>query len=484
MIHEFQTPLNFGSASLSYPQEGSQQMKRIFTPEALLPEGWSKDVVIDVGDDGSIAAVRARQSAKGAEPAGGPVIPGMPNAHSKAFQRAMAGLAERMGSPEDSFWTWREVMYSFQRQLAPDQVRAIAAQVYCEMLKNGYTAVAEFHYLHNAPDGKPYADRAEMAHQVLAAAEHAGIAITLLPVLYAFSDFGEEPLQPAQRRLAGTPATILGMIAALKQRVGDNPDLRLGAAPHSLRAVNPAMLKELLDGLSRIDRKAPIQINVAEQTREVNHCISWCDQRPAEWLLSNAEVDARWCLVHCTHVSQTEAEKLAASGAVVGLCPTTEANLGDGIFPFPRFREKGGRWSIGSDSHVSQTPIEELRWLEYVQRLVARRRNIAASGALPSVGTTLWREAAAGGAQALARPMGAIAPGMRADLVVLDPEHINLVGRSGDRLLDAFIFAGDGQMAKHVMVGGRWIVRDGHHPEEATIAARYREVQKQLYATL
>jgi len=203
-----------------------------------------------------------------------------------------------------------------------------------------------------------------------------------------------------------------------------------------------------------------------------------------EWLLSNVPVDSHWCLVHCTHVSQSEAEKVAASGATVGLCPTTEGNLGDGIFPFPRFREKGGRWGIGGDTHVSQTPIEELRWLEYVQRLTARRRNIAASPSQPSVGATLWREAAAGGARALARPMGAIAPGTRADLVVLDPEHINLVGRSGDGLLDAFIFAGSGQMVKHVMVGGRWIVRDGRHPDEAAIAARYSRVQKQLYSAL
>ena len=258
----------------------------------------------------------------------------------------------------------------------------------------------------------------------------------------------------------------------------------LGVAPHSLRAVSPAMLKDLVDGLSAVDRKAPIHIHLAEQIKEVNDCLTWSEQRPVEWLFSNMPVDSRWCLAHCTHISQSEAEKLSASGAVVGLCPTTEGNLGDGIFPFYRFREKRGRWGIGGDSHVSQSPVEELRWLEYVQRLVARRRNIAASPAQPSVGATLWREAAAGGARALARPMGAIAPGMRADLVDLDPEHINLVGRNGDGLLDALLFAGDGQMVKHVMVGGKWIVRDGRHPDEAVIAARYRQVKKQLYSAL
>jgi formimidoylglutamate deiminase len=352
------------------------------------------------------------------------------------------------------------------------------------MLKNGYTAVAEFHYLHNAPDGKPYANRAEMAQQHLLAAQRTGIAITLLPSLYAYGNFGEEPLAPAQKRFATTPDAVLGMVSALKKQIGDNPDMRFGVAPHSLRAVSPAMLKDLVAGLSAIDRKAPIHIHVAEQVKEVNDCLTWSEQRPVEWLLANMAVDSRWCLAHCTHVSHTEAEKLAASGAVVGLCPTTEGNRGDGIFPFPRFREKRGRWGIGGDSHVSQTPVEELRWLEYVQRLAMRRRNIAASPALPSVGATLWREAVQGGSQALARPMDAIAPGKRADFVVLDPEHINLVGRSGDRLLDAFLFAGSGQMIRHVMVGGRWVVRDGHHPDEAAIAARYRQVQKQLYAAL
>ncbi len=459
-------------------------MKRIFAPEAMLPEGWSKDVVIEIDDGGNIVAARGRQNAAGAESVGGPVIPGMANAHSHAFQRAMAGLAERVGSSEDSFWTWREVMYSFLKQLTPEHLQAIAAQVYCEMLKNGYTAVAEFHYLHNAPDGKPYANRAELAQRHLLAAQQTGIAITLLPSLYAYANFGEEPLKPTQNRFATTPDAVLGMVSALRKQLADNPDVRVGVAPHSLRAVSPAMLKDLVTGLPAIDRKAPIHIQVAEQIKEVNDCLSWSGQRPVEWLLANMPVDSRWCLVHCTHVSQTEAEKLAACGAVVGLCPTTEGNLGDGIFPFMRFRDKRGRWGIGGDSHVSQTPVEELRWLEYVQRLVMRRRNIAASREQPSVGATLWREAAAGGAQALARPTGVLAAGKRADLIVLDPEHINLVGRSGDRLLDAFLFAGNGQMIRHVMVGGNWVVRDGHHPDESAIAVRYRQVQKQLYAAL
>jgi len=459
-------------------------MKKVHAPEALLPEGWSRNVLIEIDDAGNIAAARGGQRAGDAETTGGPVIPGMANVHSHAFQRAMAGLAERMGSAEDSFWSWREVMYKFLKQLSPDQVHAIAAQLYCEMVKNGYTAVAEFHYLHNAPDGKPYANPAELAQQHLLAAQQAGIAITLLPSLYAYSSFGEQPLEPAQKRFASTVDSVLNILTRLSGQTSGQTDVRFGIAPHSLRAVSPPMLSALLSGMRAIDPNAPVHIHVAEQVKEVNDCLSWSERRPVEWLLANAPVDTRWCLVHCTHVSQTEAEKLAGSNAVVGLCPTTEGNLGDGIFPFARFREKAGRYGIGGDSHVSQTPVEELRWLEYVQRLTLRRRNIAASKAQPSVGTTLWREAAAGGGQALGRPMGAIAPGKRADLVVLDAEHIDLVGRSGDALLDAFVFAGNSQMVKHTMVGGRWVVRDFHHRDEAAIAARYREVHKQLYASL
>jgi formimidoylglutamate deiminase len=457
-------------------------MKKILAPEALLPQGWVRDVTIEVDGEGNIASVRSGHRPADAESAGGPVIPGMANVHSHAFQRAMAGLAERMGSAEDSFWTWREVMYKFLKQLSPEQVRAVAAQLYCELVKNGYTGVAEFHYLHNAPDGKPYANRAEMAEQHLLAARQAGIAITLLPSLYAYSNFGGEPLQPAQKRFATTVDSLLGMVADLRRQAG--PDVRLGVAPHSLRAVSPAMLQDLLAGMAVIDRDAPIHIHLAEQVKEVNDCLSWSELRPVEWLFANAGVDGCWCLVHCTHVSQSEAEKLAASGVIVGLCPTAEGNLGDGIFPFARFHEKRGRYAVGGDSHVSQSPAEELRWLEYVQRLALRRRNIAASSERPSVGTTLWSEAAAGGAQALARPMGAIAPGRRADLVVLDAGHIDLAGRSGDGLLDAFVFAGAGGMVKHTMVGGRWVVRDSRHPEEEAIAARYREVNRQLYASL
>lgn len=457
-------------------------MASIFAEQALLEDGWSEDVLIEIDDNGVITAARAHQVRRGAQEAGGPVIPGMSNVHSHAFQRAMAGLAEHMGSAEDSFWTWREVMYSFLRRLDPDQVHAIAAQLYCELLRNGYTAVGEFHYLHHAPDGKHYGRRAEMALSLLRAAEDTGIAITLLPSLYAYANFGEVPLGAAQQRFATTPDLLLAIMADLRAASAGNPNVRLGAAPHSLRAVSPAMLKDLIAGLAAFDPTAPIHIHVAAQVKEVNDCLTWSEKRPAQWLLDNMPVDARWCLVHCTNLSTPESEKLAASGAVVALCPTTGANLGDGTFPFARYREKHGRFGIGGDSHVSQTPVEELRWLEYSQRLALRRRNIAASEDRPSVGTYLWREAASGGAQALGRPAGVIAPGMRADLVVLDSAHVNLVGRRGGALLDSLVFCGNECLVRHVMVGGRWVVRDSHHPAEDAIAERYRKVRKALAA--
>lgn len=461
-------------------------MKTLLAPEALLPEGWARDVAILIDDQGSITDVHEQQPADKSgvhtEHAGGPVIPGMADAHSHAFQRAMAGLAERMGSPEDSFWTWREAMYRFIRRIGPEEAHAIAAQLYCELLRNGYTAVAEFHYLHRAPDGKPYERRSEMALAHVRAAQQTGLAITMLPSLYGYANFDQAPLLPAQKRFATTPDEILQMVQEIRGMFPNDPELALGVAPHSLRAVSPAMLKDLIAGLDLLGGRAPIHIHAAEQVQEVNDCLAWSDQRPVQWLLDNMPVDERWCLVHCTHVSSLETERLAASGAVVGLCPTTEGNLGDGVFPFTRFRSKGGRYGIGSDSEVCQTPVEELRWLEYSQRLALRRRSVTASAERPAVGTNLWREAASGGARALGRAAGAIAPGLRADLVVLDGRHVNLDGRQGDRLMDALVFCGSERLVRHTMVGGRWVVRDGHHREEEGIEAHYRRIQKELLA--
>ncbi len=453
----------------------------LFADRALLPDGWRRNVRLEIAEDGYLSEVLPDAAPDGAPQARGPVIPGMPNLHSHAFQRAMAGLAERVrvgaheGAEDDSFWTWREVMYGFVRRVGPDALEAIAAQLYVEMLKAGYTAVAEFHYLHHDPDGRPYADPAEMSRRIVAAAARSGIGLTHLPVLYGYGGFGGQPAGEGQRRFVNTPEAFLAILEALHRDLRDDPQLHLGIAPHSLRAVTPETLKEVLAGLDRLDPGAPVHVHVAEQQLEVRDCIEWCGLRPVEWLLAKQDLGPRWCLIHATHATEGEALSLARSGAVAGLCPTTEANLGDGIFPAAAYLAAGGLFGIGSDSHISVSPIEELRWLEYGQRLTARRRNLLAGGAeAPSVGARLYRAALDGGARALGRPVGRLAPGYRADLLVLDAERPALIGREGDLLLDAMVFAGNENPVGDVMVGGRWLVREGRHFDEDPILADYR----------
>jgi formimidoylglutamate deiminase len=395
-------------------------------------------------------------------------LPGLPNLHSHAFQRAMAGLTEVRGSPEDDFWSWRELMYRFVERLTPDQAQVIAHHLYIEMLRQGYTAVAEFHYVHR-PDG--------MLQAHLDAARDAGIAITLMPSVYRWSGFGDRPLEERQRPFERDAQSVLNAYSTLQARA--TPDVRAGVAPHSLRAVDPASLKTLVHSLPE---DAPIHIHAAEQTREVEECVASLGARPVQWLLDNLPVDRRWCIVHATHLDAHEVEGLARSGAVAGLCPTTEGNLGDGIFPLLAYRAAGGRYGVGGDSHVSRNPAEELRLLEYLQRVSVRKRNLAVSKISDSVGTTLWLEAAAGGAQALGRRMGAIAPGLRADFVVLDGEHPDLSARGGDAIANALVFSGSSDLVRDVMVGGRWVVQQKHHAAEEASGARYRETLKFLLA--
>ncbi|MSP84051.1 MAG: formimidoylglutamate deiminase, partial [Alphaproteobacteria bacterium] len=449
-------------------------MTDLFCDTAMLGAGWATGVRIAIDATGSITAINANADPRGAERVAGAVIPGMPNLHSHAFQRAMAGLAERAGPGGDSFWTWREVMYGFVRRLGPEQVEAIAAQLYVEMAKAGYTAVAEFHYLHHQPDGSAYADPAELSLRVIEAARRAGIGITHLPVLYRHGGFGAKPAAEGQRRFLNDADRFLGIVERLRLVYADIHDVRIGMAPHSLRATSPELLADAIAGLERMDRSAPIHIHIAEQAKEVDECVAWSGARPVAWLLDHMPVGARWCLVHATHMVDAEVVNLARTGAVAGLCPTTEANLGDGLFALPAYLAAHGSLGIGSDSHISVSPIEELRWLEYGQRLARRERNVATTVASPHVGAELYRLALAGGAQAVARPVGSLAPGQRADLVVLDPDHPSLAGRSGDTLLDAFVFAGNTSPVRHVMAGGRWIVRDGRHAHEDAVADAYR----------
>ncbi|MPZ09333.1 MAG: formimidoylglutamate deiminase [Kiloniellaceae bacterium] len=459
-------------------------MHKFFAAQALLPGGWAENVLFEVDGSGSFVGVTTNAAPAGTERAKGPVLPGMPNLHSHAFQRAMAGLAEHAlpgASGGDSFWTWREVMYRFVAALTPEQVEAIAAQLYVEMLQAGYTAVGEFHYLHHGPDGRAYDDVAEMSRRTIAAAAATGIGITQLPVLYGYGGFGAQKAGEGQRRFLNVPSSLLRIVETLKASHEDDPQVRIGVAPHSLRAVTPETLDEVVKGLTALDATAPIHIHIAEQVKEVEDCLAWCGRRPVEQLMETRAPDARWCLVHATHMSEAETTALAASGAVAGLCPTTEANLGDGLFPAEPYLAAGGRWGIGSDSHISVSPLEELRWFEYGQRLATRRRNVlAGEAAEASVGRRLYTQALAGGAQALGRPIGALEVGRRADLVVLDPDHPEVATLSAERLLDAVVFAGNRNPVRDVMVGGQWVVQEGRHKDEERVQAAYVSAVKQL----
>ena len=478
------------------------ESRAYFAGHAWLPHGFGRDVRIEVDEGrylrGALLAVDEDGARDGAQPLGRFVVPGMPNLHSHAFQRAMSGLAERRAGNGDSFWTWREVMYAFAGRIGPDELRAIAAQLYVEMLEAGYTQVCEFHYLHHQPDGQPYADPAAMSLALVEAAQEAGIGLTLLPVLYMTGGFDGRALSERQRRFRHDVDAYLRLVERL--RMLESPLLRVGIALHSLRAVPPAAMRAVLDGALRLpaSRDAhpadamPIHIHVAEQVAEVEECVAVHGARPVAWLLDHAEVDARWCLVHATHMDPGEQRRLAASGAVAGLCPTTEANLGDGLFPLAAWLEAGGAIGIGSDSHISVSPVEELRWLEYGQRLVTRQRNIAADARTPSTGERLFGRALEGGARASGVAVGWLAGGdpalpsvgPRADLVVLDERAPLLAGRGAADAIDTWLFAGNANLVRDVMVAGEWVVRDARHRDRDRIAARYRAAAAHLAKSL
>ena len=388
-------------------------------------------------------------------------VPGIPNLHSHAFQRAMAGLAERQTHPEDSFWTWRETMYRFAARMTPESTYAVATQLYVEMLEAGYTSVCEFHYLHHAPDGRPYDDPAAMSRALIAAARDTGIRMTLLPVLYMTGGFDGRALSARQQRFGHEVDTFLRLLDTLRNE--EDAQLRIGCAFHSLRAVPEAAMREVLAALPA---GTPLHIHIAEQIGEVQDCVSLRGARPVEWLQQHFDVDARWTLVHATHLTPEETMQLARSGATVAICPTTEANLGDGLFPLRSYLDAGGAWGIGSDSHISVSPVEELRWLEYGQRLVTRHRNIAVSRESSSVGETLLRGAAASVRNATGQA--------GEDHVVLDADAPILAGVKSDDVVDRWIFSGNRAVVRDVFVGGTCVVADGVHAEREAIARRYQ----------
>jgi formimidoylglutamate deiminase len=462
-------------------------MTTIYEVEHLhQPGGWLSPGYVEVTDDGVIRRV------SGTKPEGRPVtrlrgfgVPGLSNLHSHAFQRALAGRTEFVTAAraEDNLWTWRKEMYRLVDRLTPEAYEAIAALVYLEMLQFGMTAVCEFHYVHHQPGGKAHANPAEMSDRLIAAADRTGLGLTLLPVLYAHGGI-DKPVEETQKRFVHSVDDYLTLIDTLRGRRAAHPNLRVGLALHSLRAVTPDEARAALAGMDAMDAAARLHIHVSETTHEVAEVKAGLGARPVQWLLDNVGLHDRWCLVHATHLDGAEIAGAAASGAVAGICPLTEATMGDGFFALPEYHGAGGAWGIGTDSHYSTSIAEELRILECGKRLELRRRNVIArprDGAPVHSGRVLFDRALAGGEQASGQGGGAIVAGRRADLVMLDPGSHVLLGHGPDTVLDAWILGGTQNPVRDVMVGGRWVIRDGRHPDEEAIRAAYRAAAATLF---
>lgn len=431
--------------------------RRFFAPRAWLAGGWADDVLLVADPSGHWSEVRPGCSAAdavGAERLAGPALPGVTNGHSHAFQRAIAGLTERSARGQDDFWSWRDRMYAAALRIGPEQLEAIATFLYAELLGAGYTQVCEFHYLHNDTDGRPYADPLEMSLALVRAAQRVGIGLTLLPTLYMRSGFAAGGLREDQRRFASTPESVLRIAESVRRLAGGSPTLQAGIALHSLRAVDAGALREASQAAAAAG--LPIHIHISEQLAEVEDCRRAHGKRPVEWLLENAQVDARWNLVHATHASPAELASLQRTGAAIVLCPSTEANLGDGVFDLPAWLAADGRWSIGSDSHVTRSWMEELRLLEYSQRFAHRQRNVAARAAgSESTAAVLFGAALAGGGDAAGVPLAGFGKGQRADLCVLDAASPALAGVPPGHLLDAVVFSSPDARVTRTIVAGR-----------------------------
>ena len=450
-------------------------MTTLWFRAALLPDGWAEGVRLTI-EAGRIASVQAGAAAEPGDERHGTGLPGLVNVHSHAFQRAMAGLAERRGPTDDDFWSWRMQMYRLVDGLGPEQVEAVAALAYAEMLEAGFIRVTEFHYLHNDPAGRPYADPAEMAVRIAAAADETGIGLTLLPVFYAHSGFGGAPPTAGQRRFINDLDGFAALVEASRAAISGLEDAGLGVAPHSLRAVTPEELAEVV----ALAPDGPVHIHAAEQQKEVADCLAWSGRRPAAWLLDHAGVDRRWCLIHATHVDAAEVAALAERGAVAGLCPVTEGNLGDGIFPARDFLARGGRFGIGTDSNVLISVADELRLLEYGQRLTHQERNVLAPGPGASTGAALYAQALAGGLQAAGRPDEGLREGDPASFITLAEDEALPPDPHPDGAIDRWLFASARPVVDCVWRRGRKLVAGGRHVRRAEIAARCRRAMTAL----
>ena len=441
---------------------------------AWINSRWAKDVRLAVAD-GRIASIETGVAVAPGDECHRVALPGLCNVHSHGFQRGMAGLSERRSRPDDNFWSWREIMYRFLDRLTSEDVAAITAQAYAEMLETGFTRVGEFHYLHHDPAGATYADPAEMAGAITRASGDTGIGLTLLPVFYAHGNFDAAPPSPGQRRFLNDVDGFAALLDASRSKLSG--DANIGVAPHSLRAVTPDELAALLE----LSPTGPVHIHTAEQVKEVADCVAWSGARPVEWLLENAGVDERWCLIHSTHLDASEVQRLAASGAVAGLCPITEGNLGDGIFPAVDYLAAGGRFGVGTDSNILVDAAQELRALEYSQRLAQRARALLASEEAPFVGANLFAHAVQGGARALGVPAG-LAVGHAADIVSLDLDHPAFAGTDDATLLDRWIFSARAAAVDSVWRAGTKRVEKGRHVEAEAIGAAYRACIARLLA--
>lgn len=453
-----------------------KKLERLWFDHALLPSGWASGAVITVSD-GLILDVSVGVAPPSGAVRGRSVLPGLTNLHSHAFQRAMSGRTEVRGDVQDSFWSWRSLLYRFVGRIGPEDIHAITAMAYAEMLEAGFTRVCEFHYIHNDATGRRYDDPAEMAGQVIRAADETGLGLTLLPVFYAHSGFGGQLPAEGQKRFLSDLDSFEKLLEAVRQHAVNQTDFVLGIAPHSLRAVTPSELA----GLLSLDSACPVHIHIAEQVKEVDDCLAWSGARPVEWLLHNADVNARWCLVHATHTNDREIHGIAKSGAVAGLCPVTEANLGDGIFEGATFLSYGGHYGIGTDSNVSISAADELRMLEYSQRLKGLSRNAMTGAGYASTGRSLFEHALSGGGRAAGIPVG-LAPGSPADFVAISAGALPEAEDGGDALLDAWVFRGKSQAISEVWRRGALVVCGGQHVQRPAIEARYKAALKRLLA--
>lgn len=473
-----QRPPRGRNAYTAWPQNGAHDLvaTSLYFESALLPDGWKQGVRVEIAE-GRFARIHAGSKPQPGDERVAVALPGLCNVHSHGFQRGMAGLTEFRGPAADNFWSWRTLMYRFVARMTPEDIEAVTAQAYVEMLESGFTRVGEFHYVHHDPNGAPYADPAETSVRVAAAATQTGIGLTLLPVFYAHGGFGGAAPNEGQRRFVTSVDGFARLLDAARKVVAPLQGASVGVAPHSLRAVTP----EELANVVALAGAGPIHIHAAEQTGEVEQCLAWSGARPVQWLLEHAPVDRRWCLVHATHMDDAEASQLAARRAVAGLCPITEANLGDGIFPATKYFSARGAFGIGTDSNVSIRVADELRQLEYSQRLKERARNVIGSGDDRSTGRVLFEGAVNGGAQALGVDGAGIAVGASADFLSLSSVNPGFAHRSDDAWLDSWIFAG-GDGIDGVWRAGHKRVSAGKHEARDEIALRYRATLRRLLA--